>query len=101
MGTTLLMTGAAMLEFGAAMLSTGAAALSTGATLLRGTGMVVMGGRRLRAGTAVGASSAGLLSAGVLSTGVPVRASRGSNSEVARVTTGVRLLTSSGAAAGR
>ncbi len=107
-GAATLSTGAAMLSTGAAMVSTGAALLrcgvtmlSSGAMLLRGTGMVVMGGRRLRAGTAVGASSAGLLSVGVVSLGVPVRASRGSNSEVARVTTGARLLISPGVAAGR
>ena len=100
-GTTLPMTGAAMLNSGAATLGTGAATLSTGATLLSGTGVVVMGGRRPRAGAAVGACSTGLLSAGGVSTGVPVGASRGANSEVARVTPGARLLTSSGVAAGR
>ena len=107
-GAAMLSTGAAMVSTGAAMVSTGAALLrcgvtmlSSGAMLLRGTGMVVMGGRRLRAGTAVGASSAGLLSVGVVSLGAPVRASRGSSSEVARVTTGARLLISPGVAAGR
>ena len=100
-GAAMLASGAAMLSTGAAMLSTGAATLSTGATVLRGAGMVVMVGRRMRAGAAVDASSAGLLCAGVVSIGVPVRASRGSISEVARVTTGARLLTSSGIAAGR
>ena len=100
-GAATLSTGVAMLSTGVTLLSSGTMMLSSGAMLLRGTGMVVMGGRRLRAGTAVGATSAGPLSAGVVSIGVPVEASRGANSEVARVTTGDRLLTSSGVATGR